>query len=105
MNTRVLDGGQVDALVGALSRPRPALAHTDMLDLELGKYLVINIYYRLIGQRWNATETSPGEVPVPHVVKLEIRVGDFTREAQMADLPRDLQEEIDIAILDHEASK
>lgn len=99
-----LAAAAVDRLVTALDRPR-TLPHTDMLDIELGKYLTINAYYRCIGQRWLPTETSPGEMPVPHVVKLEIRVGDFTREAQMADLPRDLQEQIDNAIIDHEASK
>lgn len=93
----------VDALCAVLKQRRAA--HVEMIDIDLGKYLTINAYYTLIGRTWHATETSPGEIPVPHITKLEIRVGDWTREVQIADLPRDLQEYIDNAILDHEQSR
>lgn len=95
----------VDRIVKALDRPRPAPAHTDMLDVHLGKYVTLNVYYYLVGHRWAATETSPGEMSVPHITKIELLLGDSLSIVEMAALPRDLQEDIDNAIIDCESSK
>lgn len=98
-----LTASPVDALCAVLKQRRAA--HVEMLDIDFGPYFTLNVYYTLIGRRWHATETSPGEIPVAHVVKIELCVGDHTHEVQMAALPSDLQEEIDNKLIDHEQSR